>query len=36
MGAAARTLIAAEFDNKKNAERIMTVYGFVGTGAKAR
>ena len=28
MGAAARKLVAAEFDDKKNAKRIMSVYGF--------
>jgi glycosyltransferase involved in cell wall biosynthesis len=36
MGAAARTLVAAEFDNKKNAERIMTVYGFVRSAVQGR
>ena len=34
MGTAARTLVAAEFGNQKNAESIMTLYGFPRMGAK--
>jgi glycosyltransferase involved in cell wall biosynthesis len=34
MGAAARRLVAAEFDNQKNAESIMTLYGFPRRDAK--
>jgi glycosyltransferase involved in cell wall biosynthesis len=34
MGTAARKLVADEFDNFKNAERIMGVYGFAPAGGK--
>jgi glycosyltransferase involved in cell wall biosynthesis len=34
MGMAARTLVAAEFDNQKNAKSIMTLYGFPHMDAK--
>jgi len=35
MGAAARKLVAGEFDNLRNAERIMSVYGFTPAGGRS-